>query len=76
MIVLDYKVLYFCSDSSIQETSDDFDGVYVMLDPKLRPLEPDRTLEESVKVFNEHKQVGLPLKTLNFLPEWRDIYCD
>lgn len=51
------KVLHVCSGGSIQETRDDFEDVYIMLDPRLRPLEPDRTLEESVKIFNEHKQV-------------------
>lgn len=51
------KVLRVSSGGSTQETRDGFEDVYIMLDPRLRPLEPDRTLEESVKIFNEHKQV-------------------
>lgn len=31
--------------------------IYLMLDQQLRPLEPDRTCEEGVRVFEEHKEV-------------------
>ncbi|KAK7583722.1 hypothetical protein V9T40_004685 [Parthenolecanium corni] len=50
---------------STQETRDGFEDVYIMLDPRLRPLEPDRTLEESVKIFNEHKQLSKEFFKIN-----------
>lgn len=41
-----------------ENRDEEFDKIYMMLDPQLRPLEPDRTCEQSVKIFEEHKQIA------------------
>jgi mitogen-activated protein kinase kinase kinase 7 len=38
--------------------SEELENVYQMLDPKLQPLPPDPDNPDSVRVFNEHKQLA------------------
>ncbi|XP_065339284.1 mitogen-activated protein kinase kinase kinase 7-like isoform X2 [Cloeon dipterum] len=38
--------------------SEELDNVYQMLDPKLQPLPPDPDNPDSLRVFNEHKQLA------------------
>ncbi|XP_065218385.1 mitogen-activated protein kinase kinase kinase 7-like [Planococcus citri] len=41
------------------ESTDEFDDkLYLTLEPKLRPLEPDPGCEESVETFKEHKEIA------------------
>lgn len=58
-----------CAGGADRETHEDFDDrIYLMLDPQLRPLEPERTNAESVGTFEDHKKVSTvqmwPTKTL------------
>jgi hypothetical protein len=39
-------------------SSSDLDNMYLMLDPQLQPIEPDTSSAESVRVFEEHKQLA------------------
>lgn len=41
------------------ETHRQEDNLYLMLDPQLHPVPPDMTCQQSVDIFNQHKEVGL-----------------
>lgn len=66
--IVDERVLMYvhlCAGGADRETLEDFDDrFYLMLDPHLRPLEPDRTNPESVMDFKEHKEVSTKWCTL------------
>ncbi|KAG8239430.1 hypothetical protein J437_LFUL018880 [Ladona fulva] len=40
-------------------SQEELDNIYLMLDPQLHPIAPDTSCEESVKVFEQHKQEAL-----------------
>ncbi|KAF4514152.1 UNVERIFIED_CONTAM: hypothetical protein B566_EDAN019376, partial [Ephemera danica] len=42
----------------LREGGSDLDNMYLMLDPQLQPIEPDTSSAESVRVFEEHKQLA------------------
>jgi mitogen-activated protein kinase kinase kinase 7 len=44
--------------SSVGGEAGDLDNVYLMLDPQLHPIMPDTTSSDSVRVFEEHKQLA------------------
>ncbi|CAB3375388.1 Hypothetical predicted protein [Cloeon dipterum] len=46
------------STMSSAAASEELDNVYQMLDPKLQPLPPDPDNPDSLRVFNEHKQLA------------------
>ncbi len=64
MILINVRV---CAGGVNPETNDDF---ILEVDQRLQPLEPDRTCEESVRIYEEHKQVSRTKGLISFGGEW------
>jgi hypothetical protein len=37
---------------------EELDNVYLMLDPQLHPITPNTSCQQSVQIFEQHKQVN------------------
>jgi hypothetical protein len=37
---------------------EELDNVYLMLDPQLHPINPNTSCQQSVQIFEQHKQVN------------------
>lgn len=56
-LLYDYTRVCVCAGGA--DRNEIFDNsMHTMLDPHLRPLEPDMSSEESVREFEEHKEVS------------------
>jgi len=50
-------MLYVCVGSSTHH--EELDNVYLMLDPQLHPITPNTSCQQSVQIFEQHKQVNV-----------------
>ncbi|GLH12411.1 Putative mitogen-activated protein kinase kinase kinase 7-like [Gryllus bimaculatus] len=49
--------------SSSGTAQEELDNVYLVLDPQLHPVSPDTSCQESVRIFEQHKQEFLKVQT-------------